>query len=319
MGRSEGVPSLGNARLAIATTVVLSSLTSGAAAEVPAVSALQPVTPRKAKPALICETTSLTPGKTAWLGIHFDIEKKWHIYWNGRNDSGFPLESTITAPPGYTVGDLKWPAPKRHIAEGDILDHIYEGSVTFLFPVEVPADAKGIAEFSAKLSWLVCAEACVAEDADLKLSVPVAPPGAGGSAAVEPPATVKKKFANARAGLPKPLTSSESVGPSPTLEWNGNTVTVKAKSATQIAFFPNSDCAEIENLIKKGVAKGDSLTLQLQADKGVLPLFHGIIEVQYPPTSTGTPATPRGGVAWFEVNHKAGDKGVAPASPKPSH
>src|SRR3954471_8284361 len=111
---------------------------------------------------LVSERTALVPGETNWLGVQFDIQDGWHLYWNGQNDAGSPPEVTIELPAGYTKGDLLWPAPKRHISDGPILDHIYEKRVVLLLPVKAPADATPGTPVTLKVSatWIVCKSAC---------------------------------------------------------------------------------------------------------------------------------------------------------------
>ena len=48
----------------------------------------------------------------------------------------------MTLPAGYKAGEMLWPAPARHVSNGGLLDHVYEGRAMILLPVEVPADAK---------------------------------------------------------------------------------------------------------------------------------------------------------------------------------
>jgi thiol:disulfide interchange protein DsbD len=279
---------LGKSGLVILSIVSLWSGVSGAATEAPGFVAQQPGQKRHVQASMMCETTSIAPGKTAWLGIHFQIDKDWHVYWNGLNDTGFPIDAKLKGPPGYKVGAVVWPAPIRHVAPGNELDHIYENSVTLLVPVEVPADAKGGAEFSARLSWLVCSKACVPEDAEVKLTVPV---GTGS----EKSTASAKRFEEARARVPRPWADAGTGAP--TLEWKGQSVTIKAPQAAHVAFFPSSDCTPVEDLLNKGLSKGETLTLQLQPEKGVEPLLHGVIEVAYPDKHMPP-------IAWFEVNQK---------------
>jgi hypothetical protein len=60
-----------------------------------------------------------------------------------------------------------------------------------------------------------------------------------------------------------------------------DTAEVIAPGATQVAFFPNADSTTVRDLLKSGVAKGESLKLQLEPEKGVEPRLHGILEVRY--------------------------------------
>ncbi|MFN7020781.1 MAG: protein-disulfide reductase DsbD domain-containing protein [Phycisphaerales bacterium] len=263
--------------------------------------AAQPTPALKARPSLISEADELSPGKVTWLGVHFKIQKNWHIYWDGRNDSGFPVEASISAPPGYKVGQLKWPAPKRHIAEGEILDHIYEDSVTLAFPVDVPATAVGSAEFSAKLSWLVCHESCVAEEAEVRLTLPVSATGSAESTPGSPAAASHPLFAAARAKWPKPLPDTDTPG-SPNLAWQGSKVFITVDGARELLFYPLGDCSEVDHLIKAGAARGNSLNLQLRAEKGVSPVLHGVLEVR---RSAKPDGSDKSTTEWFEIRQTA--------------
>lgn len=133
------------------------------------------------KARLISERVRLVPGQEAWLGVTFEIRPKWHLYWNGLNETGGPPEVALTLPAGFTAGKIVWPAPMRHVLGGDILDHIYEKRVTLLIPVRVPASAEpgSTARFQAALTWMVCEEVCVLGETSVSLGLPVGEPGAG--------------------------------------------------------------------------------------------------------------------------------------------
>ncbi len=242
----------------------------------------------RAVPSFVCETSALVAGQTGFIGVHFKIEPGWHVYWNGLNDTGFPIELELTLPPGFKAEPTRWPAPTRHVAPGDSLDHIYEGSVTLIVPIVVPADASGTAELSAKLNWLVCQEACVPEKSELKLQIPVV----AASAKAPAKSAAAKLFDEARARWPKALTGTAAEG-TPLIAWSKLSVEIVAKGAAGIAFFPMIDCAPITDLLTSSEAKSDRLTMQLQPAPGVQPLLHGIIEVRY---------ANKKALEWFEVN-----------------
>lgn len=275
------------ASLSLATVLGLSGVAN--AADVPR---SRSIGEKHARPSLICETTSLIAGQTAWLGVHFDIDEGWHVYWNGQNDTGFPIGVELSLPKGFTAGPTHWPAPMRHVAPGDILDHIYEDSVTLAIPIFVPADAKGNAEFTAKLSWLVCREACVAEDAVVSITLPVKPAAEGASLTPTPSASAAE-FKKARARWPQPMNAASRVS----LQWTDDKVVLSAPGAAQMAFFPELDCTAIDNLVKSGAAKADRLELKLQPEDEGLPRLRGVLEVR-----RGT-----GSTVWFEVNQTPAD------------
>lgn len=228
-----------------------------------------------ARPTLYCAQAALTPGQTTDLGIHFTIDKDWHLYWNGLNDSGLPPEiAKATLPAGYSLGEVQWPAPKRHLLPGNVLDHIYEDSVTLVVPLHVPATAKGEAEITLSLSWLVCSEACIPEDAEVKLTIPVRPADSDATPSTVDP-RVAKLFADARSRRPQvPMADAL------TVSWSGDEATVGVRSARQLAFFPAATCTPIAELASAGVAKGDTLKLQLEPDSDARPMLKGILEVQ---------------------------------------
>ena len=145
----------------------------------------------------MAERDALTPGDTLILGVSFTIEKDWHLYGNAANDTGYPIHVTPKLPPGYVALDLLWPAPKRHISPGDILDHVYEERVTLLLPVVVPADARigDRVELKAHLDWLVCRDLCLPESADVAVRLPV-------RAIAAPNMAAAPLFAETRARLP---------------------------------------------------------------------------------------------------------------------
>src|ERR1700761_6962781 len=98
------------------------------------------------------------------LGLLFELEPGWHVYWTNAGDSGEPPEVKWTLPAGAAVGPLQFPAPKR-LPLGPLMDFGYETQV--LFPAELhihtgnKADANAGVPIAADVRWLVCRQACV--------------------------------------------------------------------------------------------------------------------------------------------------------------
>ena len=240
----------------------------------------QPEGEEHAKARLICESKMLTPGKTAWFALHFEIDPHWHLYWNGQNDSGFAPRLKVEAPAGYKVGEMQWPAPKRLVLPGDILDHIYEGSVSLLFPVSVPADAKPGSDVEVKGSaeWLVCHEVCLPGGADLSITLKVGDSKDGDQAGVD-----AALFAKARQRIPKAMNKER---PEVVFSKAGDKVVVLAAGAVEVAFYPGLEGAGFPQLIKEGKAKGERLVLSVEG-KGERPHLKGVVEVK--PQGGGSP------------------------------
>jgi thiol:disulfide interchange protein DsbD len=225
---------------------------------------------------LISERESLVPGQTALLGVCFDVEPGWHIYWDGLNDSGMPPMVTLQLPPGFTAGPIRWPVPtKRHVAEGGILDHLYEGRVTLVVPVMVPAGALPgqSATFHASLDWFVCKDVCIRESGRADLTLPVT------AAAAEPPRLTPD--ASLLAGpfpeptLPRWISTS----------WMGRTLRIMAEPPAgppvmRLEFYPLADCAPPADLVRQGEASGTGLSIDFSGSappearaRGVLMVF----------------------------------------------
>ena len=131
---------------------------------------------------------SIQPGGNALVGLHFTLDKGWHVYWINAGDSGEPPTIKWTLPAGITAGAMQFPAPRR-LPLGPLMDFGYENEV--LFPITLSADstlkAPSTAPLSAHVNWLVCREVCIPGKADLALPLQVAaqqgptdssPPGA---------------------------------------------------------------------------------------------------------------------------------------------
>lgn len=233
-----------------------------------------------AKARLIAEHAALVPGKTAFLGITFDIDPHWHLYWDGLSDTGMPIQVVPELPEGYTAGALLWPTPKRLILPGDLLDYIYEDRVTLILPVSVPADAKPgeKVRFAARLDWLVCKDVCLPGAAEVELTLPVADPD--GPA---PQRTADAgRFDETRARLPVPASESS---PDLSIRWTDNsTLTLVARAATQVTFYPRSDSAALVDPIREGTAEGPSLTITVDRPtpgSGKPTVVSGVLEATF--------------------------------------
>src|SRR5437016_12511754 len=62
---------------------------------------------------LLSHQASVPPGKKFLLGVHFVLERGWHIYWTNPGDSGQPPVFKWQMPAGFNVGEIMWPRPER--------------------------------------------------------------------------------------------------------------------------------------------------------------------------------------------------------------
>lgn len=153
-----------------------------------------------AKISLIAEDNGFQAGHTEWVGVLFDLEKGWHIYWENPGDSGEPPKIQWQLPAGIRAGDVHWPAPVK-LGTGTVIDYGYEGRVLLPVPLDVPASYKPAAHaaLSADVHYLICREVCIPAKANVSLAVP-APNQSPADAVAR-----REVFRSARDSWPKPM------------------------------------------------------------------------------------------------------------------
>jgi DsbC/DsbD-like thiol-disulfide interchange protein len=148
---------------------------------------------------LVAENQWIAPGHAINLGLHFQLEKGWHIYWV---NSGEPPRVKWQLPAGVAAGEMGWPTPRR-LGTASIVDFGYEEDVMLIVPLHAEAGlaaqgpAQGTAQIGAEVKVLVCREMCIPGKAQLSLTLPVKsqPPA--------PDAQTAELFAAARKALPQ--------------------------------------------------------------------------------------------------------------------
>jgi DsbC/DsbD-like thiol-disulfide interchange protein len=153
---------------------------------------------------LVADDQWITPGHKFDLGLHFQLEKGWHIYWINPGDSGEPPRVQWQMPSGLSAGEIKWPTPRR-LGSSSVADFGYEDAVLLVVPVNaaVGIEAQQVVRISAAAKLLVCShEMCIPGRADLSLTLPVK------SQLPAPNAQSADLFAAARKSLPRPAPSN---------------------------------------------------------------------------------------------------------------
>jgi thiol:disulfide interchange protein DsbD len=150
---------------------------------------------------LIAENQWIAAGHKLYLGLRFQLEKGWHIYWLNPGDSGEPPRAEWQLPTGLTAGAMEWPAPRRLETSG-IVDFGYEDAVMLIVPMHAEASmaAQQPARLGAEVSLLVCShEMCIPGKAQLSLTLPIKsqPPA--------PDARTIDLFTATRKSLPRPV------------------------------------------------------------------------------------------------------------------
>jgi hypothetical protein len=238
-----------------------------------------------ALPRLLSETGYVTPGEPFTVGVTFDIEPEWHLYWNGLNDTGYPVQVEPVLPEGFRADTLQWPAPERRISPGNILDHVYAGRVTLLLPLHPPADLKSGSDVtvSCRLDWLACREACVPGNGLVSITLPVIGTGESDVEAAERRAAaaavgeaVHERFRETRERLPAPAPSPP---PGVRWRWEDGALVVEADGARRLAFYPTPDSTPLPGLLQEGASETGTLILHPGENPGTTGALCGVLEV----------------------------------------
>lgn len=215
------------------------------------------------KASLIAESGRVAPGSTVLLGLHFKLADGWHIYWNGRNDTGFAPEVDWTLPQGVTVGPFLWPAPERYVSPGDILDHVYEGNPTILVPITISPDAAPGATLAitGEAEWLVCKELCLPGFGPISIELTVGEASEGQAETISP----SSDMGYAAMRLPEPVTPAMQPDEF-TIAWMAGSAIVRAPGAKSVEFYPALSSASLTNTLEDARAEGDSMRLRLATE-----------------------------------------------------
>jgi len=225
---------------------------------------------------LIAESQWIAPGNQTYIGLNFQLEKGWHIYWVNPGDSGQPPRVEWHIPAGLSAGELEWPAPRR-LGTSTIVDFGYDNAVMLLVALRASSTfpANQAAQIGAELKVLVCREICIPGKAKVSLTLPIK------SMPPEPDVRTSELFTAARESLPRhvPATWEFHVSSSK------DSFLLTAKSGqrvTQATFFPLEE-SQVENSAPQKIvpmATGFQLTLR-KADQLLKPIkrLKGVLEL----------------------------------------
>ena len=90
---------------------------------------------------LVPLTGTIQPGASTDVGLHFVLDKGWHVYWTNAGDSGEPPKIGWKLPQGITASAMQFPAPER-LPLGPLMDFGYENEV--LFPMTLQAQGTSV-------------------------------------------------------------------------------------------------------------------------------------------------------------------------------
>ncbi len=212
------------------------------------------------------EKREIAAGQEFDVGLRFQLEKGWHIYWVNPGDSGEPPRVEWRLPSGLSTGAIEWPTPRRLENSSSIVDYGYEDAVLLMVPMH--ADPRLAAEratqIGADVKLLVCShEMCIPGKAQLSLTLPI-----GAHVSAHPYSPYANLFADTRRSLPRPAPGNWKLS---VADANGSFVItmnvdhkIVSQAITQATFFPLAE-SQVDNAAPQKmqtVASGFRLTLR---------------------------------------------------------
>ncbi len=206
---------------------------------------------------LVSDKAAAVPGKTLTVAVRERMEPGWHTYWSNPGDSGEPTSVEWKLADSVTAGPILWPLP-HPIEVGPLVEYGYDGEVWLLTEIQVPKQAAGNVTLAAKVSYLVCKDVCVPEDASVQLILPVADEAG--------PTEFADEIAKVRQTLPVPLPGTASYSANPARQALRLTVSTQPavlEGATEARFFPLTWGAVSNSAAQHKKIEGGKLLLDL--------------------------------------------------------
>lgn len=215
---------------------------------------------------ILSDHSTVAPGQEFSLGVRFQIEDGWHLYWKNPGDTGMPPSFEFDLPGSVTLGEARWPAPKAYEQPGGMLDYIHEDELMVIFPATLAEEAPAgeAIEIAIKSVWLVCEEVCLRGEGKASVSLAVEK---------EPERSMDQSlFDAARRALPRPIPEERW-----TFKREADTVSIRVPGATSLTFIPDpSTSPALVDRAGESRARGPWLSMRIDPE-GVPDSFSGIL------------------------------------------
>jgi thiol:disulfide interchange protein DsbD len=144
------------------------------------------------------DAAELRAGQRVLVGVLFEMDPGWHIYWRNSGESGLPTELAWSSDQAE-VGPILWPAPKVfRESDGFLTTYGYADRVLLASEARVARTAGGSLRLEVVADFVVCEVGCIPGHIELRQQLPVTRAGSPASS------DVNELFRRHLAQLPKP-------------------------------------------------------------------------------------------------------------------
>ncbi|CAA7622425.1 Thiol:disulfide interchange protein dsbD [Magnetospirillum sp. LM-5] len=119
---------------------------------------------------LIAATTATGSDSQLRLGLQFQLQPGWKMYWRTPGDAGYPPKIDWSGTDNAQGPVLSWPAPKRFELAG-LQNFGYAGEVVLPVAMTMPRPGQP-ARIRAAVEYLACEKICVPMNAQVSLDLP---------------------------------------------------------------------------------------------------------------------------------------------------
>ena len=105
---------------------------------------------------------TVRPGDRLPVAVKLTVAEGWHTYAKEPGDSGMPPSFKFSGVEGIEVAEWQFP-PAKAFKDSIGTSYGYEHEVVLLSDILIPETVKAgsSVELTAKLSWMICRDACV--------------------------------------------------------------------------------------------------------------------------------------------------------------
>ncbi|MFC1672987.1 protein-disulfide reductase DsbD family protein [Pseudomonadota bacterium] len=122
---------------------------------------------------VISQTQAVGTDAQVTLGLHFELNDHWKIYWRTPGDAGYPPSVVSEGSTNVAETRIEWPLPERFSILGfETLGYTDEAVLPLVVTLDTPGEAMTL---KAQISYLACAEICIPYDEELTFTLPAGP------------------------------------------------------------------------------------------------------------------------------------------------
>lgn len=126
---------------------------------------------------LISDINTVPAGDSFRVGVLFDIDPDWHIYWRNSGEAGLSTELETEESEAIEYGALHWPAPHAYVDKsGEVATLGYANQTLLFFEAELsPGWIHPTVDVTLTADFLACKVDCIPGSVELQRTLRVGP------------------------------------------------------------------------------------------------------------------------------------------------